>query len=89
MITNLEWQDWKQSKVTKQLLEALAKQVEEGKDYWARGGFQGPSMEQTSLVNAQAVGKTQGLLAVINMDYEQFVGLVADQSEEVEAVYGQ
>jgi len=46
-------------------------------------------MEQTALLNAQAVGKTQGLLGVINMDYEQFVGLVDYHSKDEEAVNGQ
>ena len=76
MITNSEWQDWKLHKVTKQVLEVLEAKVNEGKEHWANGGFVGTSAEHTAIVNAMAVGKTQAMLAIINMDYETLAGEV-------------
>jgi hypothetical protein len=78
MITNSEWQDWKLHRVTRQVLKILEEKVEEGKQHWANGGFVGATAEQTAIVNAMAVGKTQALQAIINMDYETFVSEMDD-----------
>ena len=64
------------------MLEILQSKIEEGKQHWANGGFVGNSAEQTAIVNAMAVGKTQAMQAVINMDYETFVAEIEDENVE-------
>jgi len=60
-------------------MAVLSRNVELGKEHWAKGGFTATSVEQTAMLNAMAVGQTKALLGVIEMDYETLVSEIEDE----------
>lgn len=62
IVTQSEFNDWKASPLTKELLSYVSLLIEDGKEMWASGAYTGESAEQTAQLNAQAQGFIQALM---------------------------
>lgn len=63
-----EFKEWREHPVTVQFLKYLSGKREELKENWATGGFTGPSLEETAIRNAGAVGAVSVLDEIISLD---------------------
>lgn len=73
--------EWKQSKVTKYLLQYIDDEVKSMQELWAAGGYTMESQSGTIQLNSQAIGSIKGLGQLLDF-------LESDMdAEEAEAKY--
>lgn len=77
-ITLEEWKEWKQHPVTSEFFKAMSNRVEDIKTQWANGHFTAESVEGTKQLNANALGKVDILLDLMETSYEGIVEEAAD-----------
>lgn len=78
--TPREWEDWLEHPGTKGLKEALRRAREQAKEAWARGAYQVDSRpEETTNLNAGALGNIFTINYVLEMDYDKLVGELSDE----------
>lgn len=65
-MTTEEIQEWKSYPATKALLNELKSRVREGQEDWVAKAFQRPTIEETALANATALGGMEVLKALID-----------------------
>jgi len=71
-VSEQDYKDWRAQVVTQALYRLLREWKESIKDQWARGNFEGDSIQETALMNVSARGSIDILQQLIDMDWEQF-----------------
>jgi hypothetical protein len=72
---------WKQDPITIQFLTALRLWQESIKSQWARGVFNGETLEATALANHKAASEYGILEQVLNLDAEEIEGILQNDNE--------
>ena len=67
----MEWDNWKQDKVTKEWFKFLKILEEEVKDNWAAGNYVGGTSEETLQRNAAALGQVDLLSRLLIATVEE------------------
>lgn len=80
MLNEAEFETWAQHPVAKAIRQWLEQRVKTEQDKWASGGYNGPNMEAIAMANMGAVGRVQGYLEVLALDYQTYFG---DMSEYI------
>lgn len=68
----VEFKEWKQHPVTKELFKYLQDKREELKEMWANGNFSGPSIEEMAIRSAGAQGAASVLEEILTLDSDSF-----------------
>jgi len=70
-VTAEEFEQWKVSDLTREVMGRLEEVVDEHKESWANHEtLMLESVETTAIKNAYLIGKVDGLRALLAMDYE-------------------
>lgn len=64
----VEFKEWQEHPVTKQLFRYFRDKRDELKELWATGGLAGPSYEETVIRNTAAQGATSVLEEILSID---------------------
>lgn len=62
IVTQSEFNDWKASPLTKELLSYVSLLIEDGKERWVRGTYMRESVEHSAMSNAHALGFVEALM---------------------------
>lgn len=65
IVTQSEFNDWKASPLTKELLSYISLLIEDGKERWASGGYMRESAEHSALSNVHALGFVDALMQTV------------------------
>jgi hypothetical protein len=68
----VEYNEWRDHPVTRQLFTYLKEKREELKELWATGGLAGPTLEEMAIKNAAAQGATSVLDDILSIDVDTF-----------------
>ncbi len=77
-ITSQEFQEWKDSPVTREILQVLAKRQLQLQEQWVSGQFMSADPLATSIANAGAIARHEALEELIVMTYEDIQTEKAD-----------
>ena len=81
-VTEEAWKEWRHSLVTQEFRRFLAKAQQAVMEQWAAKAFMGETRDEVLILNAAALGKIEAYKELIDLDYEQFKGVMYDEQDE-------
>jgi hypothetical protein len=78
ILTRGEFDDWKAHPATRMILQFLWRCREDLKSQWVAGAFQDPDAEKTARANYSALEKHHAYTEIIDLDYDQYYGVMTD-----------